>query len=321
MANPLFRRGFHRGTGDPTHSQTGDVLEIVLPGESTNTHARQLHVCQSGDVNSDWDIAAQSHPTLYLHSVTTPITDYLRLGGHDGTTAYADVVGGTTLALQIAGTSHFTVAASAIAHSAANSGAVTSLDVTNTSDDSGAGARIRVAAGGSSATLDALFSALETSGHEITIGIDTSANTGVIAMDATLGSADGDAVRITDATPPVITYNATHPTGTFDYVCGTCGQHGGEMFACCGLVEWHDDVAALAPVLAGLVGERLTGNEPAVRHLAKLGVMEVTPGDLPGEEDKNWVGIRLDAAQWFTWSAMHQLYNRITALEAKLVTA
>ena len=93
----LMARGWHRGVGDLTHSQTGDVLEILLPGEGTGTFARQLHIIQAGDADSDWNIAAQSHPTLYIHSVTTPITDYLRIGGHDGTRAYIEVVGGLHL--------------------------------------------------------------------------------------------------------------------------------------------------------------------------------------------------------------------------------
>lgn len=112
MAPPLVSRGFHRNVADITHSQTGDVLVIRLPGEGTGTFARQLHLAQSGDSDLDFNVGAQTNPTLYIHSVTTPITDYLRLGGHDGTTAYVDVVGGTTLAFQVAGTSEVLVTAS-----------------------------------------------------------------------------------------------------------------------------------------------------------------------------------------------------------------
>ena len=60
-----------------------------------------------------------------------------------------------------------------------------------------------------------------------------------------LGTGEGatnNAIRITHATPPVITYNTTHPTGVFDYVCESCGKHEAASFACCGPVEWHDDV-------------------------------------------------------------------------------
>lgn len=232
-----------------------------------------------------------------------------------GNTMINAVPTGGTHSWDINTVAQMTLAPSALALSAANSGAVSTVTLTNTSDDSSAGAKIGVVAGGSSASGDAKFSALESSGHELTIGIDTSANTGVIAMDADLGSSDGDAVRITDATPPVITYNATHPTGTFDYACDACGRHGGETFKCCGTVAWHDDVKALEPVLAGLCGMRLTGEEPAVKHLAQLGVMEITPSDIPGEEGRNWVGIDPVQAQWFTWSAMNQMNQRLRALE------
>ena len=65
-----------------------------------------LHVTDLGAVATDWNIAATTHPNLYLHSNTTPATDYLRLGDHDGTSAYVDVVGGSTLNFGIAGTTN-----------------------------------------------------------------------------------------------------------------------------------------------------------------------------------------------------------------------
>jgi hypothetical protein len=113
MARPSNYAGFHRGKGDETHNPVG-TLEVLVPGEGTSTFARQIHVAQSTDGDTDWGIAAQSHPTLYLHSVTTPITDYLRVGGHDGTTAYVDVVGGTTLALQVAGATQMDITATVV---------------------------------------------------------------------------------------------------------------------------------------------------------------------------------------------------------------
>jgi len=92
--------GFHRGVGDEDNSP---VLELLVPGEDTATYPRALHIAQSSDANSDWDVSANSNPTLYLHSTTTPETDYLRLD-HDGTTVDIDGVGATTIAFQIAGT-------------------------------------------------------------------------------------------------------------------------------------------------------------------------------------------------------------------------
>ena len=206
-----------------------------------------------------------------------------------------------------------------LASNQAQSAAVKTFTWDNSANDAGAGARIQVEVGGSTADTDAIFAAVETGSHVMTMGIDNSASIGVVAMNTALGSADGDALRITDATPPVVSYNAAHPTGTFDYVCDTCGKHGGEPFTCHGVqAAWHDDVLSLAPVLGAVSGQRLSGYEDGVQHLAKLGVMEVTPSDLPEEAGKNWVGINLQNAQWFTWSAMQQMYNRVQELESRL---
>jgi hypothetical protein len=49
-------------------------------------------------------VSADTHPTLYVHSNTTPATDYMTMGAHDGTIGHINVAGGTTLSLDIAGT-------------------------------------------------------------------------------------------------------------------------------------------------------------------------------------------------------------------------
>lgn len=82
---------------------TGDASDhsvVVALGDTS----QMLHITDKAAVATDWNITSPTHPTLYVHSNTTPITDYLLIGGHDGTTANIDVVGGTTLALKIAGT-------------------------------------------------------------------------------------------------------------------------------------------------------------------------------------------------------------------------
>ena len=87
---------------------TGDADNhslVIAVGDSNQS----LHITDKGAVATDWDINATTHPNVYVHSNTTPATDYLRLGDHDGTTAYVDVVGGTTLALEIAGNTELTV--------------------------------------------------------------------------------------------------------------------------------------------------------------------------------------------------------------------
>ena len=36
-----------------------------------------LHICEIRDVRTDWNVSSLSHPTLYVHSATTPETDYI----------------------------------------------------------------------------------------------------------------------------------------------------------------------------------------------------------------------------------------------------
>ena len=78
---------------------------VIALGDSNQA----LHIMDASAVATDWNISATTHPNVYVHSNTTPATDYLRIGDHDGTTAYVDVVGGTTLALEIAGNTELTI--------------------------------------------------------------------------------------------------------------------------------------------------------------------------------------------------------------------
>src|SRR3990167_3902538 len=101
--------GFHRGRSDldRLRAHRYGQLEILVP-----TLARDLHVASAADAETDWNVANPTHPTVYIHSETTPATDYLRLS-HDGTNGYVDTVGGS-LALQVAGTTVLTLAAALV---------------------------------------------------------------------------------------------------------------------------------------------------------------------------------------------------------------
>ena len=81
---------------------------LVLALDDTS---QQMHITDKAAVATDWARSAGTHPEVSIHSNTTPITDYLAIGNHDGTTASIDVVGGTTLDLKIAGTAALTVTA------------------------------------------------------------------------------------------------------------------------------------------------------------------------------------------------------------------
>lgn len=72
--------------------------------------SQQLHITDKGARDTDWARSAGTHPELSIHSNTTPATDYLAIGNHDGTTATIDVVGGTTLNLDLDGTNKVALA-------------------------------------------------------------------------------------------------------------------------------------------------------------------------------------------------------------------
>ena len=73
---------------------------VIFIGDTS----QQLHITDKGARDTDWNLSAGTHPELFVHSNTTPATDYISIGRHDGTTAYVNVAGGTTLETQIAGT-------------------------------------------------------------------------------------------------------------------------------------------------------------------------------------------------------------------------
>ena len=90
MPNNATFAGWRRGTGDETHSSTGDVLEILVPGEGSGTYSRQVHIAQAGDHNTDWGIAAQTNPMLVIHAACSPACNYttidwtgVQIGGNE----------------------------------------------------------------------------------------------------------------------------------------------------------------------------------------------------------------------------------------------
>jgi len=100
-----------------------DDLQILFSDGDASNHAgvialdntsQQLHITDVAAKATDWNVSAGTHPSVSIHSNTTPATDYILIGNHDGTTATVDVVGGTTLNVDIAGTSALIVTATAI---------------------------------------------------------------------------------------------------------------------------------------------------------------------------------------------------------------
>ena len=100
MATPLSYAGFRRTVGDATGPQTA----ILVP-----TAYRVLHFASAADEATDWNVTNPTHPTFYVHSETTPATDYGSLD-HDGDDFTVDSRGGN-IQLAVAGTDTITVAA------------------------------------------------------------------------------------------------------------------------------------------------------------------------------------------------------------------
>jgi hypothetical protein len=104
--------GFGTGAAGVADAQMAWVI-----GDASN-HAlalalgasQALHVTDVAAIGTDWNVSADTNPTLYIHSDTTPATDYLKIGAHSGTAASIEVVGGTTLTLTGAGNGIINVA-------------------------------------------------------------------------------------------------------------------------------------------------------------------------------------------------------------------
>ncbi len=71
-----------------------------------------MHICQAADIATDWNVAADANPALYIHSATTPATEYLKLYT-DETNSHIDSVG-AILSFDIAGTNEMTLTTNAL---------------------------------------------------------------------------------------------------------------------------------------------------------------------------------------------------------------
>jgi hypothetical protein len=314
-----------------------------------------LHITNVADVATDWNVSANAADAeVWIHSDTTPATDYLRIGGHDGTTAYIDLAGGTNLDFQIDGTSEMEMTAAILApavsdglalgstslmwsdlflangavinfnngeqtitdggsanmtitgtttlnYTTNNAGANTSLLVRNHSTTAGSTMVITASTSGSaSGAADPRISVSTDGGASFMMAINNDASD---IFSLTRGSTAGtdDGLRMTNASPPVITYNTTHPTGTFDYVCEECGRHEAEEFTCCGEVKWHNDVEDFRALALKKPG--------ALEYMQKVGVMQKTFNNRGLTENFTVLG-----QDWlFAASMAMQVYDRMNA--------
>jgi hypothetical protein len=109
---------FGTGTDALLRWSTGDASNHAFVAAMGATNAA-MHICNAGDVATDWGLAAEADPQVFIHSNTTPITDYLMIGNHDGTNAFINMVGGTGLQIQIDSVSVLEIDDAAASHTAA----------------------------------------------------------------------------------------------------------------------------------------------------------------------------------------------------------
>jgi len=75
--------GFRRMIGDETNPTFGIIVHDA---------SKALHICEAADADTDWNVSADSHPSVYIHSATTPATEYVKIYT-DATTAYIKCAG------------------------------------------------------------------------------------------------------------------------------------------------------------------------------------------------------------------------------------
>ena len=166
-------------------------------------------------------------------------------------------------------------------------------------------------------TGDPLIECEITGGGQFLMGIDNS-NSDLFTLGGHgSGLGSNDTFRVTQGTPPVLSLN-TGLGSNFDYVCSNCGNHGLEMFACCGEVEWHDDVLALRKAgvdLATMANPYAIGQSLNIAHLVKLGIMNYDDKeeDLVALANRKtpWLGINISNGLMFTWAGMWQTRERM----------
>ncbi len=72
-----------------------------------------MHICLLADIATDWNVAADTNPSLYVHSATTPATDYVKIY-HDATTAAFYTMGATQVIVGIQTVTELLVTATAV---------------------------------------------------------------------------------------------------------------------------------------------------------------------------------------------------------------
>lgn len=74
--------------------------------------SRAVHICEAADIATDWNVAAATNPTVYIHGAANPATEYIAIST-DETDAHLNAVG-ANWKFEIGGTAELTLAANAL---------------------------------------------------------------------------------------------------------------------------------------------------------------------------------------------------------------
>ena len=150
---------------------------------------------------------------------------------------------------------------------------------------------------GNASSEDAYIHISESGGNNWRLGLDNNQSDRFALGPAALGF--NDALRITQATPPVISFN-TNQGSDFDYVCETCGKSRADIFTCCGKVEWHDDVMDFR-AMKKWTPESLV-------YMNKIGIIDISINEVTGKQE---VFTNIIPGIMFVGAMAHQNRQRI----------
>jgi len=278
--------------GDVTINSNDSGSQKLIMGDTNDTGI--IEFLRNGPNYIDTKATAGS---LIVRTGATPTKTVQFLS--DQTTEFAGNIDLTDNEIRNVGASGHDWNATHLLHETDNEGGYSVISNKNTATETAANYAVTNVEVHTNSTADAYFSAGVSGVFGWNMGMDMSNSRAFAIGNATLGN--NDAIRATNATPPVVTYNTTHPTGTFDYVCESCGTHQAELFNCCGVVEWHDDVMDFRAMALQ--------DESAIDYMERVGVVERTTTN----DGKPELFTKLGADFHFAMSAAFQNRQRMDA--------
>ena len=189
--------------------------------------------------------------------------------------------------------------ANSLALSSSYSGARQTINIENSNTAASSAAAVQiVTAASANANVDPYVHFRISGTESWSAGIDNDQSDRFVIGNSESSFADStDAIRITAASPPVVSFN-TSQGSDFDYVCAECGRHEFEVFTCCGKVEWHDDVSDF---------RAMSQRSPdALDYMEKVGVIQQRVDD----SGKRWVFTTVDM-MYFVGSMAFQNRQRM----------